>query len=196
MTKRRVWIPIVAAALVVIVGAAVLYHRRGPRPAGPELARQDGAYGWSASFAVGTIFTDGLNLITVTDQAAGPLTLISATPLAPNGTLKVLGERVRVVPDMLPKGYQTGWFQQVDGFPPTTGDAVGGVPVKGLVVQPSKPGEDRWIEIEIGYQVTGAGRSTRAGVELLYTYDGQTRRAVIPSQLTICAPAKIACPAD
>jgi hypothetical protein len=196
MTKRRVWIPRVAAALVVIVVAVVLYHRRGPRPAGPELARQDGAYGWSESFAVGTTFTDGLNLITVTDKANGPLTLISATPLAPDGILKVLGERARVVPDMLPKGFESGWFPHVDGFPPTTGDAAGGVTVKGLVVLPSKPGEDRWIEFQIGYQVTAPGRSTRTGVQLLYNYDGQTRRAVIPSHLTISAPAKTACPAD
>jgi hypothetical protein len=195
MTRRRVWIPVVAAALVVAVVAVVLFVRRGPGPAGPELARNDGSYGWSGSFAVGDTFTDGLNLITVTDKATGPLTLISAKSLNAKGdSLELLGERARVIPDMLPAGYQTGWFQHVPGFPPTSGDAAGGVPVEGLVVQPSKPGEDRWIEIQVGYRVKAPGRYVRAGVEVVYSYGGKTFRTVIPSHVAICAPAPVACP--
>jgi len=195
MTRRRVWVSAVVAALVVAVVAVVLVARHGSGTAGPELARQDGAYGWSDSFAVGDTFTDGLNLVTVTDRATGPLTLVSAKPVDAKGdNLELLGERARVVPDMLPSGYQTGWFQHVAGFPPTSGDAAGGVAVNGLVVRPSRAGEDRWIEIQIGYRVKGPGRYVRAGVEVVYRYAGETRHVVIPSHLAICAPATVACP--
>ena len=192
MTRRRVWIPVVAAALVVAVVAVVLFVRRGPGPAGPELARNDGSYGWSGSFAGDQVEPVGER---VTDKATGPLTLISAKPLNAKGdTLELLGERARVIPDMLPAGYQTGWFQHVPGFPPASGDAAGGVPVEGLMVQPSKPGEDRWIEIQVGYRVKAPGRYVRAGVEVVYSYGGKTFRTVIPSHVVICAPASVACP--
>ena len=66
------------------------------------------------------------------------MTLISAKPVNAKGeSVELLGERARVVPDMLPAGYQTGWFQHVPGFPAASGDAAGGVPVDGLVVRPS-----------------------------------------------------------
>lgn len=78
--------------------------------------------------------------------------------------------------------------------PPAMADAAGGVPVEGLVVQPPEPGEDVWIELQIGYEVVAPGRSARRGVgELVYEYDGTVHQAVIPSYLAICAPATVVC---
>ena len=58
---------------------------------------------------------------------------------------------------------------------------------------PSKPGEVRWIEIQIGYEVVAPGRSTRRGVELVYEYEGAVHKALIPSYLEICAPSTVDC---
>ena len=38
--------------------------------------------------------------------------------------------------------------------------------------------------------------SNRAGVEVIYEYEGVRKRAVIPSHLTICAPANAPCEAQ
>jgi hypothetical protein len=72
-------------------------------------------------------------------------------------------------------------------------DAQGGVPVDGLEVRAPGPDDPVAIEIQIGYRVTGAGRYARRGVELIYEYQGEVRRKVIPSQLAICAPATTEC---
>ncbi|MEU8006986.1 hypothetical protein AB0B66_37985 [Catellatospora sp. NPDC049111] len=190
-TRRRIWYFAAFAVLVAVGVVAAVYA--GQRPLGEELATGT-ASGWYAAKDVGTTFTDGLNIITVTPQARGPLRLISARPLMDDGkTLRVVGVLARVIPRMLPPNSTSGGLQQSPGFPPTLPDAAGGVPVEGLVVQPPEQGEDLWIEIQIGYEVMAPGRSTRHGVELVYEYEGTERKAVIPSYLAICAPATVAC---
>ena len=69
----------------------------------------------------------------------------------------------------------------------------GGVPVRDLIVAPPLEGEERWIEIQIGYEVVAPGRSTRRGIELLYEYEGARHRVLIPSNLAICAPRTVVC---
>lgn len=88
--------------------------------AGEELRTDQAPYGWQTSKDVGTRFTDGLNLITVTPQARGPLRLISATPIMDDEgrAVRVIGVRARVNPDMLPPGSDVGSFQEAPGFPP------------------------------------------------------------------------------
>jgi hypothetical protein len=175
----------------LLVVAAIILLFRAPRPSGDELAAQPG--GWSGSYEVGSTFTDGLNLVTITHKGTEPIVLISAEPIMTGDTLKVLGERARIVPDMLPDSQGPGWFQSVPGFPATTGAAAGGVGVKGLVVRPSGHGEYRWIEIQVGYRVVRPGRSTRSGIALTYRYAGQVRRMIIPNRLAVCAPAAVTC---
>lgn len=167
---------------------------RADSAAGEELKRDGDPYGWSASKDVGAVFTDGLNVVSVTTQARGPLRLLSARPLMDNGgTLRVIGVLARVVPDMLPAGSQVGGFQESEGFPPELRDAAGAVPVNNLVVRPPAPGASRWIELQIGYEVIAPGRSARRGVELIYEYEGERHRVVIPAYLAICAPASAPC---
>jgi hypothetical protein len=143
------------------------------------------------------VFTDGLNIANVTLRARGPLRLISARPLMDNGTaLRVIGVLARVNPDMLPTGFFAGGFQDSPGFPPTYRDAAGAVPVEGLVVEPPREGQSRWIELQIGYEVVAPGRSARRGIELIYEYEGFRHKAFIPSYLAICAPATVTCPPE
>ncbi|MCM0674024.1 hypothetical protein NCC78_04810 [Micromonospora phytophila] len=188
-TKTRFFV----ACAVLGVTAILASDGAGADPPGDELKTGQGAYGWYASKDVGSKFTDGLNLITVTPQARGPLRLISARPLMDDGgTVRVIGILARINPDMLPPG-SVGSFQEAPGFPPARPHAAGAVPVEGLIVQPPKQGENRWIELQIGYEVVAPGRSARRGVELVYEYEGAQHRAVVPSYLAVCAPSTAAC---
>jgi hypothetical protein len=182
---------LVVWALVIVAVPSL----RGIEAAGDELVPGDGAYGWVAAKDVGAVFTDGLNHVTI--GARGPLRLISARPLMDGGpTLRGIGVLARIVPDMLPPGHRIGGFQQMAGFPPARPDAAGAIPVEGLVVPPSSPGQPRWIELQIGYAVVAPGRSARRGVELIYEYQHTTRRVIVPSYLAICAPSGVACPPE
>ncbi|MDG4762107.1 hypothetical protein [Micromonospora sp. WMMD710] len=186
-TRRGVWL----AGLVVI--GCLASDGTGVNPPGEEFDVSQGAYGWWAAKDVGTTFTDGINAITVSPQARGPLRLISARPLMDGGgTLRVVGILARINPDMMPPK-APGSFQVAPGFPPTMPRAAGAVPVEGLIVQAPKQGEVRWIELQIGYEVVATGRSARRGVELVYDYEGARHRVVIPSYLAICAPSTVTC---
>jgi hypothetical protein len=190
---RRV-IAVAAAALVCAAGAVIYVAMRGPADAGDEVVAHDGAYGYDASMPVGHTFTDGLTRLQIGNDARGPLRLISARPIEEGGgNLRVLGALARVIPDMLPPGYEWAGFQELPGFPPTDHNAKGAVPVNGLTVRAPKPGEYLDVQIQIGYQVMAPGRYTRRGVELIYEYDGRERRVVIPSRAAICAPANATC---
>jgi hypothetical protein len=191
--SRKIWLFVGFAMAGVTASLAAVYCDAGAEPPGDELKDQ-APYGWQTSKEVGSTFTDGLNLITVTQQARGPLRLISARPLMDDGgSVRVMGVLARINPAMLPPGSKVGSFQQAPGFPPTLPHAAGAVPVEGLVVQPPKRGEDRWIELQIGYEVVAPGRSARRGIELVYEYEGARHRAVVPSYVAVCAPATVAC---
>ncbi len=194
---RRAVALALALAVAVVGGVVLVRWIVEPKPAGAELVLGDGTnYGWAAAKEVGSRFTDGLNLVTVSSSATGPLRLVSARPLQEGAGLRVLGVLARVVPDMLPAGSSAGWFQDEPNFPPSSAHAAGGVSIDGLVVRVPQPDEKLWIEIQIGYEVSETGTFTRQGVELTYEYAGETRRAVIPSHLKICAPASVACDPD
>ena len=182
------------AALVVLAILVSVRYEVGEQPPGDELRRDPGSYGWHTSKDVGSILTDGLNLISVTPQARAPLRLISARPLMDSGgAVRMIGILARVNPDMLPPGYKVSAVQSSPGFPPVHPDLAGAVPVNGLIVAPPKPGEPRWIELQIGYEVVAPGRSTRRGVELVYEYEGARHKALIPSYLAVCAPSTATC---
>ena len=205
--SRGRWLAVVlAAVLVVVVGgyfairpaAAPDLHRGTTSPAGTELELAKAKpYGWSAAMAVGARFTDGLNFMTVTSAARGPLTIISVTPLMDGGpALKVIGVLARIAPDMLPANSQTGWFESADDFPPSGHDNGGGVDPRGLVVRAPTGDDTVDVEVMIGFEVVAAGKSNKHGVRVRYSYQGGIHEWVIPSHLTLCAPAKVTCPAE
>lgn len=105
----------------------------------------------------------------------------------------VIGTLARINPDMLPPNAEAGSFQEGIGFPPTQPHAAGAVPIEGLIVQPPGQGENRWIELQIGYEVVAPGRSVRRGIELEYEYEGSRHVAFIPSHVAYCAPATVEC---
>lgn len=105
----------------------------------------------------------------------------------------VIETLARINPDMLPPNAEVGSFQQGLGFPPTQPHAAGAMPVEGLIVQPPEPGENRWIELQIGLEVIAPGRSVRRGIELVYEYEGNRHIAFIPSYVAYCAPATVEC---
>ncbi|NYH42073.1 hypothetical protein HNR22_001800 [Micromonospora jinlongensis] len=196
--RRTFWV-VTTLLLLAMIGILVPVLRSGDgsqtMSAGEELRTDQAPYGWQTSKDVGTRFTDGLNLITVTPQARGPLRLISATPIMDDEgrAVRVIGVRARVNPDMLPPGSDVGSFQEAPGFPPALPYTVGAVPVEGLIVEAPQQGEDRWIEIQIGYEVVAPGRSARRGVELIYEYEGARHKALIPSYVAVCAPSTATC---
>ncbi|MEV4706215.1 hypothetical protein [Actinoplanes sp. NPDC049316] len=199
-TRTRRWsATLVATVSLFPVAACTSQQQDNPLQApGPEIdANQGGAYGWHKAMAVGTRFTDGLNHLELSGAATSPLTIVSITPLMDDGpTLRVLGTRIRVIPDMLPKNSEVGWFEFLDGFPPKEPFAVGGVVPEGFQVRATNGDDDMSVEVQIGYEVVAAGVSNRAGVEVVYEYEGVRKRAVIPSHLTICAPVTAACEAQ
>ena len=191
-------VAVVAVAVVVLV---VQLHRSAPAGVlqpGDELKTAEvKPYGWSGSMAVGARFTNGLNFIPVSDHAKGPLRLISVTPVLDQGpVLRVVGVLARITPDMLPKDADTGWFESANGFPPKDHDAAGGVDPAGLTVRVPASGEVLNVELQIGYQVAAVGKSNQLGVRVRYDYQGAIHEILIPSHITICAPAKAACSAD
>lgn len=109
------------------------------------------------------------------------------------GVVRVVGVQARIMPDMMPADARVGSVQESPGFPPTNPSLAGAVPVEGLVAQPPKQGEQRWIEIQIGYEVVAPGRSVRRGVELVYEYEGAKHEALIPSYVAYCAPSSASC---
>jgi hypothetical protein len=193
-SRRTLRLQVAFVTIGLIAAVVAVYALAGPLPPGDELdLGQNAAYGWYASKDVGSVFTDGLNVVQVMPQARGRLRLISARPLMDGGTMRVIGILARVNPDMLPTGFNAGGFQDSPGFPPSLRDAAGAVPVNGLVVYPPKPGQHRWIELQIGYEVVAPGRAARRGVELIYEYGGVRHKVVIPSCLAVCAPATVTC---
>jgi hypothetical protein len=144
--------------------------------------------------AVGTRFTDGLIHVELSGASTSPLTIVSVTPLMDQGpALRVLGTRVRLIPDSLPKDPENGWFEFLYGFPPKEAYALGGVAPEGFQVPPTNGNDEKSVEIQIGYDVVAPGEANRAGVEVIYEYEGVRKRVVIPSHLTICAPANAPC---
>jgi hypothetical protein len=111
-------------------------------------------------------------------------------------TLRVVGVLARVVPDMLPPHYQTGWFEEDKGFPPQSHDSGGGRDPHNFIVRQPRPGDDLDVEIQIGFDVVGNGKTSKRGVEVIYQYQGKVKRVVIPSHLSICAPASVKCSPD
>jgi hypothetical protein len=200
-TRTRRWSAALVATVSVLPVAGCTSPQqqpdKSPQAPGPEIdANQGGAYGWHKAMAVGTRFTDGLNHLELSGAATSPLTIVSITPLMDDGpTLRVLGTRIRVIPDMLPRNSEVGWFEFLDGFPPKEPFAAGGVAPEGFQVRATNGDDDMSVEVQIGYEVVAAGVSNRAGVEVVYEYEGVRKRAVIPSHLTICAPATAACKA-
>lgn len=170
----------------------------GPQAPGPELdSDQGGAYGWHKAMAVGTRFTDGLIHIELSGASTSPLTIISVTPLMDDGpALRVLGIRVRAIPEMLAKNSEFGWFEFVYGFPPKEPYTTGGVAPEGFPVPPTNGDDTKSVEIQVGYEVVAAGVANRTGVEVIYDYEGIRKRVTIPSHLTICAPADAPCKAQ
>lgn len=109
--RHKPWF-FVAFALIAVIAVFALYYGAGAKPPRNEL-KTPAPYGWRTSKDVGTTFTDGLNLITVTPQARGPLRLISAKPLMDDGgTVRVIGVLARVNPDMLPPGSKIGYHSR------------------------------------------------------------------------------------
>lgn len=191
--RHKPWFFVAFALIPVIAVLASMYYGAGAKPPRNEL-KTPAPYGWQTSKDLGTTFTDGLNLITVTPQARGPLRLISAKPLMDDGgTVRVIGVLARVNPDMLPPGSKIGSFQEASGFPPALPHTAGAVPVEDLIVQPPEQGEDRWIELQIGYEVVAPGRTVRRGIELVYEYEGALHKTVVPSYMAVCAPATATC---
>lgn len=196
--KIRMIVAVAAVSVMAVTAVLVsVYYYAGMRPPGDELKTNQGSYGWYTSKDVGVTLTDGLNLVTVTPAARGPLRLISAKPLMDDGgSVRVIGILARINPGMLPPDSHVGSFQEALGFPPEVAHAAGGVPVEGLVVQPPRQGEDRWIELQIGYEVVAPGRSVRRGVELVYEYEGARHKVFIPSYVAVCAPSTAICPPE
>lgn len=196
-SKKRRWLTFgLVGVLAVLAGAAVTYFRAGKvHEPGPELdASQGGAYGWHKAMDVGTVFTDGLIHLELSGASTSPMTIISVTPLMDDGpALRVLGTKVRVIPDMLPPDSELGWFEYLKGFPPSEEYATGGVDPEGFRVRATNGDDTMSVEIQVGYEVVAPGQSNRAGVEVVYEYDGVRKRVLIPSYLTICAPATAPC---
>lgn len=195
---RRWWAFGLIGVLAVVAGVAVTYFQTGRiHEPGPELdADQGGAYGWHEAMDVGTVFTEGLIHIALSGKSTSPITIISVTPLLDDGpALRLLGTKVRVVPDMLPPDSELGWFEYLKGFPPSEKYATGGVDPVGFQVRAANGDHEMSVEIQVGYEVVAAGTSNRAGVEVVYEYEGVRKRVVIPSYLTICAPATGPCTA-
>ncbi|GIF09021.1 hypothetical protein [Actinoplanes siamensis] len=197
--KHRRALVVILVATVAVAGTIVITtwnrQKTQPAPAGDELETAImQPYGWSGSKSIGTRFTDGLIHLRISPNNAEPIKIISVTPIMDNDTtLRVVGVLARVVPDMLPAGHEVGWFQQDKEFPPADHDNSGGIDPRGLLVQNSERGDDFSVEFQIGYDVVGNGKTSRSGVEVVYQYQGKTRRFVIPSHLSICAPASVKC---
>lgn len=197
-TPPRRWSAALVVAVSIFPAAACTSQRHeSPDAPGREIdADQGGAYGWHKAMAVGTIFTDGLIHLELSGAVTSRLRIISIKPLMDDGpALRVLGTRVRVIPDMLPKDAENGWFEFLYGFPPTEPYAAGGVAGEGFQVRATNGDDEMSVEVQVGYEVVAAGVSNRSGVEVVYEYEGVRKRAVIPSHLTICAPVTAPCTA-
>ncbi|WP_436532638.1 hypothetical protein [Actinoplanes sp. HUAS TT8] len=186
---------IVVAVVAVAAAIVITVWNREKSQSGDELDTEGmRPYGWSGSKSVGTRFTDGLIHLKLSPNNAESIKVISVTPIMDNDTtLRVVGVLARVVPDMLPADHEVGWFQQDKGFPPADHDNSGGIDPRGLLVQNTARRDDFSVEFQIGYDVVGNGKTSRSGVEVVYQYQGKTKRFVIPSHLSICAPATVKC---
>lgn len=184
---RKTWL----AVLIGACGVAGLLAFQASRSAADDeggpgaISPYPNSYGWANSFAVGKVFTDGLNMVEV---EGGPITILSVRPQIEGTTIEYLGARI------LGLDRPIGGYTQAEGFPPTVSDLAGSAPAEGMVLTPAGP---PGYELLIGYRVTGAGRTTIQGVDVEYQSGSAKRKIFIPSYVAICSPVTtIECPTE
>ncbi|MGW0501443.1 hypothetical protein [Micromonospora sp. NPDC003241] len=191
MTTRL--IRAMAGALVgvlAITGCSTLFAASDQL--GDDVFVQPGSYGWGGSFDVGHRLTDGVTIVRIEQ---GPVTINSIEPVMQGDSVRLLGVQGRVL-----SASRGAPVVDSEGWPPKHPDLDGAEDLERLVV-PAPGTADRvdhpdgrvYIEILVGYEFVGAGRTVRRGMNVAYELNGQQRHVFLPSYMAVCAPATVQC---
>ncbi|MFI7076744.1 hypothetical protein ACIBO1_05565 [Micromonospora sp. NPDC049903] len=159
---------------------------------GDDVFTQPSSYGWGNSFDVGYRLTDGVTIVRI---SKGPVTIKSVEPVMDGDSARLLGAQVRVL-----TAARGAPVVDSEGWPPSHPDLDGAQDPVGLVlpdpgaVDPvDHPDGTVHIEILLGYEFVGEGRTVRRGMNVTYEIDGKERKVFLPSYMAVCAPASVQC---
>ncbi|WP_157563141.1 hypothetical protein [Micromonospora chokoriensis] len=158
---------------------------------GDDVFAQRSSYGWAGSYDVGYRLTDGVTTIRI---GKGPVTIKSIEPVMHGDSARLLGAQVRVLTST------RGSVMDSEGWPPTHPDLIGAQDPAGLVLpdpgtaDPSEHPDGKVdIEILLGYELVGEGRTVRRGVNVTYEIGGRQQKVFLGSYMAVCAPATVQC---
>ncbi|MFI7021495.1 hypothetical protein ACIBMZ_02090 [Micromonospora sp. NPDC049900] len=159
---------------------------------GDDVFVQTGSYGWGGSFAVGHRLTDGVTIVRI-DK--GPVTIKSIEPVMHGGSARLLGAQVRLL-----TASRGSPVVDSEGWPPAHPDLDGAEDPAGFVI-PGPAAADPvdhphgtvHIEILLGYEFVGEGRTVRRGLNVTYETGGRQRKVFLGSYMAVCAPAAVPC---
>ena len=185
MSERKRGRAGVALALLLaasFVTAACDSDTTGSQPSADGPLVVPPAHGWSWTVDPGQTFTDGLEVLTVTDQQALELQRVE---LMGDPDLKLVGAMIAPPPRRISAS------QVFERWPPAGHrifDPDTLVNAEGAEIGSSNPRDNRmgW-ELLLGIQPTSAGLHHRTGIRIYYRSDGVDYVAEIPAELTVCA---------
>ena len=174
---RAGWLLVAALALAACdEGDDPTGYERGPMIVGS-------AQGSSITRPVGSVFTDGIQVLTLGGDEPGKLTKVEVVG---DGGVELVGAKV------LPPPRELAAVQFLEGWPPQgTGDVDLGaaVPAIGAEVGTAAENPQGW-ELLLGLRVVEEGRWTRRAIRVTYTVGDKTYRVDLPTELVVCTSEK------
>ncbi len=176
--------PLTVAAVVATIVAVGCTNDQLREDTGSTALKELPAFGSRTCKAVGTVFTEGLLVLSNTSAPDADVTLESVEQEIDGGSLEPLGV-VIAGPDRRFVGTQFA----VD-FPPTKKMFGEMSAVSGFHIPAGGWGERRGAEVLFGYRVVSEGQAKRQLVDVNYTVDGEAQSVTYRAKLAVRTPSE------
>lgn len=168
----------VGTTLVGLAAVAAIHPGSGGRSTEGPL-KVPPAHGSSVTLPVGTEFTDGFEILSLSGDTAA---VIDSVELVDSPGFELLGTR------LVSPARKLGFVQFVRGWPPASG-SLRTAPVilaEGATITPTILNDGAGWELLVGIRVTGSGLLRRAGLKVDYTVGGEKFTATFPAEMVVC----------
>jgi hypothetical protein len=166
-----------ATAVPLMAMLSLLLSGCGDRPLFDSWPLTKGPpHGWTTTMPVGSVFTDGLEVLQLGGHEPAVITSIS---LVGNAGLQLVGASL-ATPER-----DVGSIQQLKGYPPRNPHIPRIIPAVGATITPRAQDHIGW-ELLLGIKVTREGYLSRDGIVIEYSVAGRDYRTFEPAQLAVC----------